>query len=126
MREPPPIEETATSRFVTICFPTVPAPFNVFVATFQTSAASVPNDESVRVLLAQTAVGMVAARDELAVRTVELVFELIVETADETCEFVLALMTAAVAGSASIPSCSSSGTIILFSASLRSSVLEHS
>ena len=95
MREPPPIEETATSRFVTICFPTVPAPFNVFVATFQTSAASVPNDESVRVLLAQTAVGMVAARDELAVRTVELVFELIVETADETCEFVLALMTAA-------------------------------
>jgi hypothetical protein len=74
---PLPTVETATSRLSTKCLPTVPAPVRVEVATFQTSAARVPNEVRVRVVLAQTATGMVATSDEEAVRTVAVVFALI-------------------------------------------------
>ena len=67
---------------LTRCLPTVPAPFRVEVATVHTSAARVPNDESVRVVLAHTAVGIVATRDEEAVSTVALVLLLIVVIAE--------------------------------------------
>ena len=56
--------------FIESCIPVVPGLVKVEVATFQTSEASVPKVESERVLLAQTAVGMVEARDVEAVRTV--------------------------------------------------------
>jgi hypothetical protein len=75
--EPPPTVETLTSRLSTRCLPTVPTPFSVDVATFHTSAAREPNELSVRVVLAHTAVGMVAKREVEAVSMVELVFRLI-------------------------------------------------
>jgi hypothetical protein len=81
VRELPPRVETATSRLSTICLPTVPTPFRVEVATFQTSAASVPKDVSVRVPVDQTLVGMVARSEVDAVRTVALVLALMVEMA---------------------------------------------
>jgi hypothetical protein len=56
--------------FVESWRPVVPAVMRVEVATFQTSAASVPKFESVLVVLAQTAVGMVAKSEVEAVRTV--------------------------------------------------------
>jgi hypothetical protein len=74
--------DTTTSRLSTRCLPTVPAPFSVDVATFQTSAARVPNEVRVLVLFDHTAVGIVAKSDDDAVRTVALVFELIVVITD--------------------------------------------
>ena len=53
-------------------------------ATFQTSDASVPKFESVRVPEAQTAVGMVEAKDVEAVKTVASVCVSIVEIAVAT------------------------------------------
>jgi hypothetical protein len=55
VREPPPAVDTGASRFKTRCFPAVPAPVKVEVATFQTDA------------------GIVARSDELAVCTSESV-----------------------------------------------------
>jgi hypothetical protein len=80
VRDPPAL--TRASKLSTICLPTVPAPFNVDVATVHTSAARVPNDVSVLVELAQTAVGIVARSDEDAVSTVLFVLVLMVETAE--------------------------------------------
>ena len=48
-----------------------------------------------RDVLPQTAVGMVASNEVEAVRTVALVFVLIVEIAEVICELVFALMTEA-------------------------------
>ena len=53
-------------------------------ATFQTSDANVPKLESVRVPFAQTAVGMVEAKDVEAVSTVASVCASIVEIAVAT------------------------------------------
>ena len=50
--------------------PVVPAVVRVDVATFHTSAASVPNVVRERVELAQTAVGIVEANEDEAVKTV--------------------------------------------------------
>lgn len=79
--DPPPTVETATLRLSTRCLPTVPAPESVEVATFQTSAATVPNEVRVRVPCDQTAVGMVAKSDDEAVKMDALVLVLIVVTA---------------------------------------------
>lgn len=79
-------------EFVTRCLPIVPAPVSVDDATSQTSAAKVPNVVNDLVPLAQTAVGIVATRDDDAVRTVALVLLLIVVIAEEICELVLVLM----------------------------------
>jgi hypothetical protein len=68
---------------MTSCFPAVPAPVKVEVATPQTSEAMVPNEVRVRDVEDQTDVGMVAKSDEEAVRTVALVLLLIVVTAEE-------------------------------------------
>ena len=54
----------------------------VRVPFVHTSAARVPKVVRDRVALPHTAVGMVASNDVEAVRTVELVFALIVETAE--------------------------------------------
>ena len=66
----------------TSCLPAVPAVMKVEVATFQTSAANVPKVVRERAVVDQTAVGMVAKRDEEAVKTVELVLLLIVVIAE--------------------------------------------
>jgi hypothetical protein len=66
------------------CLPAVPAPMNVDVATFQTSAARVPKSESERPEIDQTAVGIVANKELEAVRTVEFVLLLIVVIAEES------------------------------------------
>jgi hypothetical protein len=91
----PPADDTAASKLSTICLPTVPAPFNVDVATVHTSAARVPNDVSVLPEFAHTAVGIVARSDVLAVNTVAFVLAFIVDIALATCEFVFALITEA-------------------------------
>lgn len=75
---------------VASCLPIVPGDVRVDDATFQTSAARVPKEESVLPEVDQTLAGIVAKSEEDAVRTVALVLLLIVVTADETCEFVLA------------------------------------
>ena len=62
----------------------VPAVVRVDDATFQTSEAKVPKLERVRVLLAQTAVGIVEAKDVEAVSTVASVCASIVESAVAT------------------------------------------
>jgi len=80
--------------FVANTFPIVPAFVSVDVATFHTSAASVPNDVKVREADDQTARGIVAASDVEAVKTVAFVFALIVEIAEVICEFVFALTLA--------------------------------
>ncbi len=69
-----------------------PDEVRVRVPFVHTSAARVPN--VVRDLEAedQTEVGIVARSDVEAVRTVALVFELIVEIAEDICELVFALM----------------------------------
>jgi hypothetical protein len=54
---------------MTNCFPAVPAAVKVEVAIFQTSAARLPKVVRLLVPFAHTAVGMVAASDEEAVRT---------------------------------------------------------
>jgi len=64
-------------ELVASCRPIEPGVVRDEEATFHTSAASVPNEVSVRVELAQTAVGMVARSEVDAVRTVALVFALI-------------------------------------------------
>jgi hypothetical protein len=87
VREPPDatIEETAASSVVTRCFPTVPAPVKVEVATFQTAAGMSAK---------------FAARDEDAASTVAFVFPFttaaIEEDAVSVCAFT-ALVTPAVA-----------------------------
>ena len=60
----------------------VPAVVRVAVATFQTSAARVPNVVSERVADDQTLSGIVAAREVEAVRTVAAVAALMVEMAE--------------------------------------------
>ena len=52
------------------CRPMDPGVVRVEEATFQTSAARVPKLESVRPVVAQTAVGIVEAREVEAVKTV--------------------------------------------------------
>ena len=64
------------------CLPIVPAVVSVDVATFHTSAASVPKFVSERLADDQTLSGIVAARDVDAVRTVAFVLLLIVVTAE--------------------------------------------
>jgi hypothetical protein len=71
--------------------PVVPGVVSVDVATFQTSAAKVPNVVSERVPFAHTATGIVDARLEDAVSTTLFVLLLIVEIAVVNCEFVFAL-----------------------------------
>ena len=66
-----------------MCLPTEPAVVSVDVATFQMSVTNVPNVVRDRVPLAHTAVGIVATRDDEAVKTAELVLLLIVVMADE-------------------------------------------
>jgi hypothetical protein len=74
------IKEIFESRFVVTCLPIVPAVVSVLVATFQTSAARVPNVVSERVPFAQTAVGIVEASEVDAFSTVAFVLVLIVVT----------------------------------------------
>ncbi len=68
----------------------LPGVVNVDVAMFQTSDANVPNDVKERVAFAQTARGIVAARDVDAVSTVAFVFASIVLIAEVIWEFVFA------------------------------------
>ncbi len=62
---------------------------------FHTSEARVPKYVRVRPADDQTAKGIVAASDVEAVSTVAFVLALIVEIAEEICEFVFALIPAA-------------------------------
>jgi hypothetical protein len=64
-------------ELVASCRPIEPGVVRDEEATFHTSAAREPNELSVRVVLAHTAVGMVAKREVEAVSMVELVFRLI-------------------------------------------------
>ena len=81
--------------FVASCRPIDPGVVNVDVATFHTSAASVPNVVSEREADDQTLSGIVAARDVDAVNTVAFVLLLMVVTAEVIWLFVLAFILAA-------------------------------
>ena len=67
----------------------------VCVFALHISATRLPNVVSERVPELQTAVGIVAASDEEAVRTVAATLLFIVEIAELICELVLALITEA-------------------------------
>jgi len=87
VRVPPPLEPVPAN---VSWRPVVPGVVKVDVATFQTSDARVPKVVSERVPLAQTAVGMVEAKEVEAVRTVEAVYASIVEMAEASWLLVLA------------------------------------
>jgi hypothetical protein len=74
----------------------LPPDVSVRVPLDQISETNVPNVVRERDALVQTPVGIVASNEVDAVRTVAFVFELIVETAEETCELVFAFTTAAI------------------------------
>ena len=81
-----PVERDASVRFLVPYVQTsdadIPPDVRVRVPLVHTSAANVPNVVSEREVFVQTATGIVAARDEEAVRTVELVLLLIVVIAE--------------------------------------------
>jgi hypothetical protein len=77
------------------CLPVVPSAMTLEVAMFQTSEARVPNVVRDRVVALHTPAGIVARSDVEAVKTVALVFELMVEMAEAIWELVFAFIPVA-------------------------------